>query len=111
MRQLRDIVLILGLIFILMLILEPITATTTEITIMDKTMYENFPDGSYSYYPDKRFILTSNEVFEVKSPNLGLYNSLEIGHSYQVEVTGWKILCSRLYRNIKRVVREVPLKT
>ena len=82
---------------------------TIEITIKDKYV-KNGKSGNSSKY---LVVDTDNNTYEVtdlflkgKFNSTDIYNILEIGHTYRVEISGSRIRLFSMYPNINKVIKE-----
>lgn len=78
---------------------------TIEITIKDKYVKNNGKSGRYLV------VDTENNTYEItdlffkrKFNSTDLYNQLEIGQTYKVEVSGKRIHYWSMYRNINKII-------
>lgn len=82
---------------------------TIEIAIKDKYV-KNGKDGNSSKY---LVVDTDNNTYEVtdlflkgKFNSTDIYNILEIGHTYRVEISGSRIRLFSMYPNINKIIEE-----
>ena len=81
-----------------------ISSEVIDITIKDK---ERITTGSGENIEDKYMIFSNDEVFEntdswlfIKFNSSDVQGKLEVGKTYNVKVTGWRIPFLSQYRNI-----------
>lgn len=78
---------------------------TIEITIKEKYIKNNSKSGKYLV------VDTNNNTYEItdlffkrKFNSTDIYNQLEVGKTYKVEVSGKRIHYWSMYRNINRII-------
>lgn len=92
------------IIFILVILAIPVakyvSCETIEVTIKDKESIVN--DGEHKY-----LIYTNDEVFKnvdsfmfLKWNSSDVQNNLDIGETYSVKVSGWRVPFLSTYRNV-----------
>lgn len=89
------------------LILPPILGytnkETTEITIKDKYVDVNNENGVFLVVSTDNYTYkVSDLLFKGKFNSTDIYNNLEIGKTYEIETTGYRIPFFSEYKNINK---------
>lgn len=98
---------VLTLCVVTTLILPPILGytnkETTEITIKDKYVDVNNENGVFLVVSTDNYTYkVSDLLFKGKFNSTDIYNNLEIGKTYEIETTGYRIPFFSEYKNINK---------
>ena len=72
-------------------------------TVKDKTVTVSKSKSKYLIFTDKGVYENADSLLQGKWDSSDMYNSLEIGKQYKVEVRGYRIPFLSMYQNIIRV--------
>lgn len=110
-----DILTIIYLIIIAVIILVPFGITSgqytnnreVEITVKDKYIKNGKNNGKYLVVDkeDNTYEIT-DMFFKWKFDSTDIYNRLEIGKTYKVKISGYRIRFLSIYPNINKILEE-----
>lgn len=110
------IVVIVTLIIIIVVMLFPIGISIAqyinneeiEIIVKDKYIKNNSNNGKYLVVDnDKNTYQITDLFFRWKFNSTDIYNGLEIGKTYKLQISGFRMRFLSIYPNINKIIEEV----
>lgn len=79
-----------------------------EIIVKDKYIKNNSNNGKYLVVDnDKNTYQITDLFFRLKFNSTDIYNELEIGKTYKIQISGFRIRFLSIYPNINKIIEEV----